>query len=233
MQDLFDLKDLESIGLFDSAVPPWEWLKRLEAFLFSLRLEPVQETTYWHNEAHRQFDLTRGPVYVLPGTVIHPSAVIQGPACIGVGVRIGPHALIRDSCLIMDHCSIGHASEIKHAILFPRAVCGHRNFVGDSILGRHVNMGNGSSTANLRVDRDPKRTTRVTWNGEVVDTGLRKFGALVGDESSIGCQATLQPGTILGRGCLVHPNIAVSRTHPAETELSPSYAVLATPRKKS
>lgn len=225
MEDLFDLTDLSHPDLFLSSSYPWEWLMHLEE---SLRALSEQYATEHFPGAN--FHPEGGPIHLEEGVKILAGAQIYGPVYIGAGAMIGHHAVVRGGCLVSAGCSVGHAVELKHAILLPGATCGHRNYIGDSILGRRVNMGDGSGTANLRADRDPKKTIKVFWKGAVMDTGLRKFGALVGDDSSIGCRATLQPGTVLGKGCLVYPNIAVGRTHPARVVLSPDYRIVSTPR---
>lgn len=216
LESLFDLKETDEFSqLFDPKKYPWQWLDVLPGFIRENFDEsgvlPLGDIKY--HEAG-------GPIYVGPGTRIMSGVVIYGPAFIGPGCIIGHNVLIRDGALIADGCILGHCVEVKHSILLDHTHCGHRNFIGDSVIGRNVNFGDGAGTANLRGDRDPKKTIKVTWDGRVLDTGLRKFGALVGDGSSISCRATLNPGTILGKDCLVLPNVSVSRTHPARSQFS-------------
>lgn len=225
MDDLFDLTDLPLQTLFQASPYPWVWLRHLNDALpaFPPRCDFARFPGV-------DFDEREGRIHVEDGVTILPGAHIYGPVYIAAGVTIGHNALVRGGCLICEGCFLGHAVEVKHSILLPHATCGHRNYVGDSVLGHRVNMGDGSGIANLRADRDPTKTIKVGWKDEVLDTGMRKLGAFVGDDGSIGCRATLQPGTILGRESLVYPNIAVGRTHPPRTVLRPSYTIIAEPR---
>lgn len=226
MVTLFDLHELPFQALFDASPFPWVWLQHLSDALRVGGFDHPIEKLF----PDVGFDLSQGPVWIEPDVKIKAGAQIYGPAYIGPGVTIGHHALVRDGCLLAAGSSLGHAVEVKHSILLPGATCGHRNYIGDSVLGRDVNMGDGSGTANLRADRDPRKTIKVEWEGTVLDTGLRKFGALVGDRCSIGCRTTLQPGAVLGPDCLVYPNIAVGRTHAQGMVLMPSYTVVSKPR---
>lgn len=224
LAQLFDLEDIEGAYGFMRSSRPWEWIAGLDDHFAG----------FMQTSSHPKFrgviiDETKGNVVIEDGAIIRTGAVIYGPTFIGQGAVVGHNALLFH-CLVMERCSIGHCVEVKHSILLPGATCGHRNYVGDSVLGRDVNMGDGSGIANLRADRDPEKTVKVTWNGEKVDTGLRKFGALVGDGSSLGCRSTLNPGTILGKGCLVMPNTVVKGTHAPRMLLSSSAELVAKPR---
>lgn len=176
-------------------------------------------------------DESEGPIFVEYDACVQFGAVLKGPLYIGHGVKIAYHAVVRDGAVIMDGCRVGHASEIKGSILLPGAVSGHRNYIGDSVIGRNVNFGDASGTANLRGDRDPDKTIEITWDGASIDTGRKKLGALVGDGSSIGCRATLCPGSILGKNVLVYPNQLVVGTVPDNHEVAPAQRAKVRPRK--
>lgn len=130
--------------------------------------------------------------------------MIKGPAIIGRNCRIRHNAYIRENVVIGDDCVVGNASELKQALLFNRAQAPHYNYVGDTILGCRVHLGAGVKISNLKLDGT---NVLVELNGQPFDTGLRKFGALIGDGCDIGCNAVLNPGSILGRNAVLYPNI--------------------------
>ena len=135
--------------------------------------------------------LVGGPIVLAAGAVVRAGAYIRGPAYIGAGAVVG------------------HASEIKNSVLLARARAPHFNFVGDSILGYDCNLGAGTKLSNLRFDG---RVVRLQWEGRSVDSGLRKLGALIGERAQTGCNAVLNPGTVLLPGALVPPAVAVKGT---------------------
>ena len=143
-------------------------------------------------------------VYIGEGTVIEDGAMIKGPAIIGSHCEIRHNAYIREHVLIGDHCVVGNSSEVKNSILFNHAVAPHFNYVGDSILGHKAHLGAGVKISNFKL---VSGNVTVEIDGKLFDTGLRKFGALLGDATEIGCNAVLNPGSIIGRGSLVYPNI--------------------------
>ena len=141
------------------------------------------------------------------GTIIHPSAEIIGPAIIGENCTIGPHVYLRENCIIGNNVHIGHAVEIKNSIIMDGAAIAHLNYIGDSIVGRNVNISGGAMLANLRLD---KRLVAIKFEDKKIETGLQKFGAIVGDDSFIGVNAVLNPGTILGKRTRVYPLVSIS-----------------------
>ena len=157
-------------------------------------------------------DESNGPVHIVDGSLIGPSAHIEGPSYIAGEVRHG--AYVRSHSWICRGAVVGHATEVKHSLLLPGAKAPHFNYVGDSILGRGVNLGAGCKLSNLRNDG---REIRIHNLG--VDTGLRKFGAILGEGVQIGCNAVCNPGTVLGTDCNVWPNVTVSGGHPAGSVL--------------
>ena len=157
-------------------------------------------------------DESKGPVHIVDGELIGPSVHIEGPSYIAGEVRHG--AYVRSHSWICRGAVVGHASEVKHSLLLPGAKAPHFNYVGDSILGSGVNLGAGCKLSNLRNDG---REIRIHNLG--LDTGLRKFGAILGEDVQIGCNAVCNPGTILGIGCNVWPNVTVSGGHPSNSVL--------------
>ena len=128
--------------------------------------------------------------------------MIKGPTIIGNNTEVRQGAYIRGDCLIGDRCVVGHTTEVKTSIMLNDAKAGHFAYVGDSILGNHVNLGAGTKLANLKII-DVEMKLRI--EGEVYKTGLRKLGAILGDHVETGCNSVTSPGTLLGKGSLVYP----------------------------
>jgi bifunctional N-acetylglucosamine-1-phosphate-uridyltransferase/glucosamine-1-phosphate-acetyltransferase GlmU-like protein len=140
------------------------------------------------------------------GTVVEPGAFIKGPTIIGSHTEVRQGAYIRGQCIVGDRCVVGHTTEMKSSVLLDGAKAGHFAYIGDSILGRDTNLGAGTKLANLRLKGD---TVHIPFEGQYIDTGLRKFGAIIGDGSEIGCNAVTNPGTLLGKGAAVFPTVSV------------------------
>ena len=142
---------------------------------------------------------------------IHSSATIAGPCIIGPGTEVRPGAFIRGNALIGCNCVIGNSTEVKNAILFDGVQVPHFNYVGDSILGYKAHLGAGAITSNVRSDKE----NVVIHTPEKIYTNRKKVGAMVGDYAEIGCNAVLNPGTILGRNAMVYPTACVRGIVPA------------------
>jgi len=194
--ELFDLAQTEHAVLFDGCTHAWEALKKIEPYLAKVAKQ---------NSPPRFPGATIGDrVIIGAGTVVEPGAMIKGPAIIGKNCQIRHNAYIRENVLIGDHCVVGNASELKNALLFNGAQVPHYNYVGDSILGHQAHLGAGVKISNLKLTAG---NIFVELDGAPRDTGLRKFGALLGDHAEAGCNAVLNPGSILGRGAMVYPNV--------------------------
>ncbi len=193
--DLFDLSQTEHAALFEDCEYAWQAIPRLDDYLVAHLVPGL------HNRCDGVAWI--GPrVFVGEGTRIEDGAMIQGPAIIGRNCHIRHNAYIRQNVIVGDHCVIGNACEIKHSLLFNHCEVPHFNYVGDSILGVHAHLGAGAKVSNLKVL--PGNVT-VDVNGQPFDTGLRKFGVLMGDHAQAGCNAVLNPGSIIGRNALVYP----------------------------
>ena len=155
-----------------------------------------------------------GDVTLGEGSVIEPGAYVRGPCWIGRGVEVRHGAYVRGQAIVGDGAVVGHATEVKGSIFLPGAKAGHFAYVGDSILGRDVNLGAGTKLANLRLEGDE---VRVRVEGALVPTGLRKLGALLGDRTQTGCNSVTNPGTLLGRDSRVMPCVAVGGWHAARS----------------
>lgn len=145
-------------------------------------------------------------VQIGPGCVIEPGALIKGPTIIGANSEIRQGAYIRGSCLIGDCCIVGHATEMKNSVMLDRVTAGHFAYIGDSILGADVNLGAGTKLANLSIIGS-QITLRI--DNKMHRTGLKKFGAILGDDVETGCNSVTSPGTLLGKGSIVVPNATV------------------------
>ncbi|MDD4187524.1 MAG: DapH/DapD/GlmU-related protein [Bacilli bacterium] len=141
-------------------------------------------------------------IAIAKNATIHPSAVILGPAIIGKNTNIRVNAFIRENVIIGDNCVIGNSCEFKNTIIFNSSQIPHFNYVADSILGYKAHLGAGVITSNLKADQT---NVTIKYNNKKNDTGLRKFGALIGDNAEIGCNTVLNPGTIIGRNSTVYP----------------------------
>jgi UDP-N-acetylglucosamine diphosphorylase / glucose-1-phosphate thymidylyltransferase / UDP-N-acetylgalactosamine diphosphorylase / glucosamine-1-phosphate N-acetyltransferase / galactosamine-1-phosphate N-acetyltransferase len=140
------------------------------------------------------------------GTMVEPGALIKGPTMIGSHTEIRQGAYIRGKCVIGDGCVVGHTTEMKSAVMLDGAKASHFAYIGDSILGRNTNLGAGTKLANLKLKGD---TVAIPFEGLMIDTGLRKFGAIIGDGTEIGCNAVTNPGTLLGKESAVLPTVSV------------------------
>jgi NDP-sugar pyrophosphorylase family protein len=142
-------------------------------------------------------------IFIGQGTTIAENVVIKGPAIIGAGCEIRPGAYLRENVILGNNCIIGNSTEIKNAVLFDHVQAPHFNYIGDSILGRYVHLGAGVILSNFRLDQQPIAVKDS--NGHTIPTGRTKFGAIIGDNTEIGCNSVLNPGTILEKEVIVFP----------------------------
>ncbi len=200
-QTLFDLAKFKQAAIFENVEFVWEVLSRLSAFLKTLTLGKIE------------VDIPLGVTLVHPesvsigkGTVLESGAYIKGPCWIGENCSIRQGAYIRGDVITGDHCVIGHATEIKNALLLDHVHAAHFAYVGDSLLGNRVNLGAGVKCANLKLDHTP---ILISYQSEKWNTGLKKFGAIIGDGCQIGCNTVLNPGTVLGKNVDCYPNLTL------------------------
>ena len=205
--DLFDLSQTEHAALFEGCEYAWDALKRLQAYL---------EATVKPGLRNRcDGDAYIGKrVFIGEGTVVEDGAMIKGPAIIGKNCQIRHNAYIREHVIVGDGCVVGNACELVRSVLFNDCQAPHFNYVGDSILGHRAHLGAGVKLSNFKLTHG---NVTVEKDGVPFDTGLRKFGALLGDGCDIGCNAVLNPGSILGRGAVIYPNVNWRGILPANT----------------
>lgn len=188
--DLFDLSRSIAAPLFADGAYPWEKLKEIKAFILEMGKTLPADS----------FDHPAEDVWVAKSAKVAPTAFLGGPLIIDEDAEIRHCAFIRGSAIVGKGAVVGNSTELKNCILFDGAQVPHYNYVGDSILGYKAHMGAGSITSNFRSDHG-----NVTLHGPEIATGLRKFGAMLGDEAEIGCGSVLNPGTVVGRGSIVYP----------------------------
>ncbi len=201
-EELFDLA-ASRLGDAMRERYPWEILAELDKII----------TTLGEALPGRAYRRIGKEVWVARDAYISREACIVGPCIIGAGTEIRRGAYIRGTALIGDGCVIGNATEIKNAVLFDRVTAPHFNYIGDAVLGRGVHLGAGVILSNLRGDRREV----VVRACPPIATGRRKLGAMVGDACEIGCNAVLNPGVVLGRGCRVYPLTSVSGVWKADS----------------
>lgn len=160
------------------------------------------------------FDESNGHVMIEAGAVIEPTSHFIGPCFVGKGAIIRHGAYVRENSWICSTAVVGHCSEIKHSVLLPGAKAPHFNYVGDSILGGGVNLGAGVKLSNLRNDGGE---VYLRIGDSKYASGLRKFGAILGEGCQLGCNAVTNPGTVLGNGSIVLPNVTITGIHDASS----------------
>lgn len=193
----FDLSAFAYPHLFDGVAYPWDALHHISKHLQSFSLGEIKGEVSPHAYLIKPELISIGE-----GSVVEPGAYIHGPCIIGKNCVIRHGAYIRGNVITGDGCVIGHDSEIKNSIFLNGVHAAHFAYVGDSILGNNVNLGAGTKCANLRIDRG---VIAVYDTHERISTGLRKFGAIIGDCSQIGCNVVTNPGTLLGRDVSCYP----------------------------
>lgn len=199
--NFLDFKETDHSELFEDVIDVWEALPKIKPYV-AAKVAAIPEDERIQGDVHPSAQL--GPeVFVGAGSVVEANAVIKGPAWIGKNTTVRSGAYLRENLLIGDQCCLGNSSEFKNCILFNRCEVPHFNYVGDSILGFRAHLGAGVICSNVRLDRTAVQLR--LHGGDKLDTGLRKFGAVVGDFTEVGCNSTLSPGTILGKNSIIYP----------------------------
>ena len=211
-EDYFDLSQEPLAYLFAQCDYVWDVLKILPEQARILTSEPhimgsVHETA-----------VLEGPVRVEAGAIIGPHVHITGPSVICAGAQVRHGAFIREHSIIGPNSIVGHDTEVKGSLLLSRSAAPHFAYVGDSVLGHHVNLGAGTKLANFKLQGDQ---IVIMHEGVPYPTGLRKMGAIVGDRASIGCNAVTAPGTLIGRDAWIYSLISVRGVIPAHSIVKP------------
>jgi UDP-N-acetylglucosamine diphosphorylase / glucose-1-phosphate thymidylyltransferase / UDP-N-acetylgalactosamine diphosphorylase / glucosamine-1-phosphate N-acetyltransferase / galactosamine-1-phosphate N-acetyltransferase len=193
--DYLNLDQTEHRTIFDNSAQVWDVLKQIGSYL-QFRLKPAI-----HGRVMGR-PFISDHVYISSGTVIENGATIKGPAWIGNNCEIRSGCYIRENVIIGDDVVLGNSCEFKNCIIFNDAQIPHFSYVGDSVLGYQVHLGAGVILSNVRLDR---KQISVRGESDLIPTGLRKFGAIIGDRTEIGCNAVINPGSIIGRSSLIYP----------------------------
>lgn len=204
ISNLYDLNETIAKGLFDGLTYPWEALAKISDFIVKLgtSLDP------------EKFEQRGENIWIAKSAKIAPTAFLNGPLIIDEDAEIRHCAFIRGSAIVGKGSVVGNSTELKNVIIFNSVQVPHYNYVGDSILGYKSHMGAGSITSNVKSD---KTLVVVKGNGEEIETGLKKFGAMLGDHVEVGCNSVLNPGSVIGRNSSIYPLSMVRGVVPADS----------------
>lgn len=192
IENLYNLEQTIAKDIFEGVTYPWEVLPKIEEFIISLG------KTLDKNEYEEKGE----NIWIAKSAKVAPTAYIAGPAIIGKNAEIRHCAFVRGKAIVGEGAVVGNSTELKNVILFNKVQVPHYNYVGDSILGYKSHMGAGSITSNVKSD---KKLVIVKNGKEQIETGLKKFGAMLGDEVEVGCGSVLNPGTVVGKHTNIYP----------------------------
>lgn len=203
ISELLDLEHTIAAELFEGKEYPWEVLPEIKGFILKLGATLPES----------EFDHPAEDVWIAKDAKVFPSAYIGGPCIIDHEAEVRHCAFIRGSAIVGKGCVVGNSVELKNVVLFDKVQVPHYNYVGDSVLGYRAHMGAGSITSNVKSDK----THVVVKSGEErVETGLKKFGAILGDCVEVGCNSVLNPGSVIGRRASIYPTSSVRGVVPAD-----------------
>ena len=204
ISNLYNLDETIAKDLFEGATYPWEVLPKISAFILQLGSTLSEE----------EYEKIGEDVWIARSATVAPTAYIHGPAIIGKNAEVRHCAFIRGNAIVGEGAVVGNSTELKNVVLFNKVQVPHYNYVGDSILGYKAHMGAGSITSNVKSD---KKLVVVKDGRERIETGLKKFGAMLGDEVEVGCGSVLNPGTVVGRHSSIYPLSSVREVVPADS----------------
>ena len=204
ISNLYNLDETIARDLFEGATYPWEVLPKISAFILQLGSTLSEE----------EYEKIGEDVWIARSATVAPTAYIHGPAIIGKNAEVRHCAFIRGNAIVGEGAVVGNSTELKNVVLFNKVQVPHYNYVGDSILGYKAHMGAGSITSNVKSD---KKLVVVKDGRERIETGLKKFGAMLGDEVEVGCGSVLNPGTVVGRHSSIYPLSSVREVVPADS----------------
>ncbi len=204
IKNLYNLNETIAKELFRDAEYPWEVLPKISAFILALGSTLSSE----------EYDKVGENVWIAKSAKVAPTACVNGPAIIGKEAEVRHCAFIRGSAIVGEGAVVGNSTELKNVVLFNKVQVPHYNYVGDSILGYKAHMGAGSITSNVKSD---KKLVVVKDGQDRIETGLKKFGAMLGDEVEVGCGSVLNPGTVIGPRSNVYPLSSVREVVPANS----------------
>ena len=196
IKELFSLDKTIAAGIFEGAVYPWEVLSKIGDYIVGLGNSLPQKEYYKRGDN----------IWIHKEATVFDSAYIAGPAIICKGAEVRHCAFIRGKAVVGENAVVGNSTELKNVILFDNVQVPHYNYVGDSILGYKAHMGAGSITSNVKSD---KTNVVIKYEGDKIETGLKKMGAILGNYVEVGCNSVLNPGTIVGRNSSIYPTSCV------------------------
>lgn len=204
IERLLDLKETIAAELFEGKTYPWEVLPEIKDFILKLgkTLDP------------EEYEYKEGDIWIARSAEVAPAACINGPAIIGKNTEVRHCAFIRGNAIVGDGCVVGNSTELKNVVIFNCVQVPHYNYVGDSVLGYKSHMGAGSICSNVKSD---KQLVVVKDKEEKVETGLKKFGAMLGDHVEVGCGSVLNPGTVIGKNTNIYPLSSVRGCVPSDS----------------
>ncbi|MFQ6865794.1 UDP-N-acetylglucosamine pyrophosphorylase [Blautia sp.] len=204
IERLLDLKETIAAQLFEGKTYPWEVLPEIKDFILKLgkTLDP------------EEYEYKEGDIWIARSAEVAPTACINGPAIIGKNTEVRHCAFIRGNAIVGDGCVVGNSTELKNVVIFNCVQVPHYNYVGDSVLGYKSHMGAGSICSNVKSD---KQLVVVKDKEEKVETGLKKFGAMLGDHVEVGCGSVLNPGTVIGKNTNIYPLSSVRGCVPSDS----------------
>ena len=192
IKNLYNLEETIAKNLLEKATYPWEVLSKIEEYILKIGEELSKEN---YNKVGEN-------VWIAKSAKVAPTAYINGPAIIGENAEVRHCAFIRGNAIVGNNAVVGNSTELKNVILFNNVQVPHYNYVGDSILGYKSHMGAGSITSNVKSD---KKLVVIKNGDEMVETGRKKVGAMIGDNVEVGCGSVLNPGTVIGRDSNIYP----------------------------
>lgn len=192
IKNLYNLDETIAKDLFEGAVYPWEVLPKISSFIMELGNTLSEE----------EYEKRGENIWIAKSAAVAPTAFINGPAIIGKNAEVRHCAFIRGNAIVGESAVVGNSTELKNVVLFNKVQVPHYNYVGDSILGYKSHMGAGSITSNVKSD---KTLVIVKEGTDKIETGLKKFGAMLGDNVEVGCGSILNPGTVIGSNTNIYP----------------------------
>ena len=204
VKELYTLEETIAKEIFDGVTYPWEVLPKIHDFILELGKTLSEE----------EYDHPSEEVWIAKSATVAPTAYIHGPAIIGKEAEVRHCAFIRGNAIVGEGAVVGNSTELKNVILFNKVQVPHYNYVGDSVLGYRSHMGAGSITSNVKSD---KKLVVVHTPEEEIETGMKKFGAMLGDFVEVGCGSILNPGAVIGADTNIYPLSSVRGFVPAES----------------
>ena len=204
IEKLYDLKETIAEEIFQGKTYPWEVLPLIGTFI-----EKLGKTL-----SSEEYDQIGENIWVAKSASIAPTVAINGPCIIGKNAEIRQCAFIRGNAIVGEGAVVGNSTELKNVILFNKVQVPHYNYVGDSVLGYKAHMGAGSITSNVKSD---KKLVVIHGEDFELETGMKKFGAMLGDGVEVGCNSVLNPGTVMGRNSNIYPLSSVRGVVPADS----------------